>query len=73
MAAFQVIEEKGKPKFVVLPFGDQEAIEDYMDELWAEQAFKEYDARKNKRFYKAEDVWKRLGLDKAPKRRNGGK
>jgi len=38
MAEFQVISEKNKPKFVVLPFGDEKAVQDYMDELWAEKA-----------------------------------
>jgi len=38
MAAFQIISEKNKPKYAVLPFGDEEAVQDYMDELWAEKA-----------------------------------
>ena len=46
MADFQIITEKNKPKFVVLPFGDEKAAQDYMDELWAEKAAAEFDKSK---------------------------
>jgi hypothetical protein len=38
----QLMKENNVPKYVVLPFGDWEALEDYADELWAEQAVKEH-------------------------------
>jgi len=38
MADYQIISEKNRSKFVVLPFGDEKAVQDYMDELWAEKA-----------------------------------
>ena len=60
MAAYQVIEEKGKPKYVVLPFGDKEAVEDYLDELWAVKAVKAFKARNDTRFYALEDVWQKI-------------
>ena len=56
MAKFQIIEEKGKPKFVVLPYGDQKAAEDYCDEVWALKSIKKYESRKNKSFVNLEDV-----------------
>jgi hypothetical protein len=39
---FQLIHENNIPKFAVFPFGDWEALEDYADELWAEQAIEKY-------------------------------
>ena len=67
MAKFQVIEEKGKPKFVVLPYGDQKAAEDYFDELWALKAIKKYESQKDKRFINLDDV--RDQLSAKPKKR----
>ena len=46
MAAFQIITEKEKPKFVVLPFGDEKAAQDYLDELWAEKAVAKFNKSK---------------------------
>ena len=60
MVKYQVIKEKGKPKFVVLPFGDREAIEDYLDELWAEKAVEAFEAKTDKRFHALEDVRREL-------------
>jgi hypothetical protein len=65
MAAYQVIEEKGKPKYVVLPFGDREALDDYLDELWAEKAVKAFETRKDTHFHALEDVRLKI-LNKKP-------
>jgi regulatory protein YycH of two-component signal transduction system YycFG len=62
MAAFQVITEKNKPRFVVLPFGDEEAVQDYMDELWAEKAVEEFSKEKNKKLYSLEEVKRALAV-----------
>jgi len=48
MAEFQVILEKNKPKYVVLPFGDKKAAQDYMDELWAEKAAADFNRKPGK-------------------------
>lgn len=61
MAEFQVIKDHDVPKFVVLPFGDKEAVEDYLDELWALQAVEAFEARTDKRFYDLEEVQQLLG------------
>ena len=68
MAAYQVIEEKGNPKYVVLPFGDREAVEDYLDEIWAQKAVKAFKSRKDTRFYALEDVEREI-LGKKPRQR----
>ena len=60
MAAYQVISEKNKPRFVVLPFGDIKAAQDYMDELWAEKAVAEYNKNKPKKLYSLAQVKKIL-------------
>ena len=60
MAAFQIISEKNKPKFVVLPFGDKNAVQDYMDELWAEQAVAEFDRSKPEKTYTLAEVKQKL-------------
>ena len=69
MAQFQVIEEKGMPKFVVLPFGDREAVEDYLDELWAEKAVEAFESRKDTQFVALEDI--RDSLTHAPRLEDG--
>jgi len=69
MAEFQVINEKGKPKFAVLPYGDNAAIEDYLDTLWAENAVKEYEANPDKRFHDWDDVLRMLSEKKKRKAR----
>ena len=56
MAGFQIISEKNKPKFVVLPFGDKKAVQDYMDELWAEKAVAEYNKNKPGKLYSLDEV-----------------
>ncbi|GBR77619.1 hypothetical protein RDn1_278 [Candidatus Termititenax dinenymphae] len=56
MATFQIINEKNKPRFVVLPFGDKEAVEDYLDELWATKVVEEYKRNKSKKTYSWEQV-----------------
>ena len=61
MAAFQVISEKNKPKFVVLPFGDEEAVQDYLDELWAEKAVAQFNKSKPGKLYSLDEVKKKLG------------
>ena len=60
MATFQIISDKNKPRFVVLPFGDEAAIQDYMDELWAEKAVAEFKKKKPEKTYSLEEVKQRL-------------
>ena len=60
MADFQIISEKNKPKFVVLPFGDENAAQDYMDELWAEKAVADYNRSKPGKLYTLADVKQKL-------------
>ena len=60
MAAFQIILEKDKPKFVVLPFGDEKAAQDYLDELWAEKAVAEFKKNKSKKLYSLSEVKEKL-------------
>ena len=62
MAAYQVIEERGKPKFVVFPFGDKDAVEDYLEELWAEKAVKGLPARKGEKCFTLEEAETFLSL-----------
>jgi hypothetical protein len=47
------------PKFVVLPFGDREALEDYADEIWAEQSVQKYQSEPKQKSYSLNEV-KRL-------------
>jgi hypothetical protein len=61
MAGFQVILEKNKPKYVVLPFGDRKAAQDYMDELWAEKAVSEFERSKPGKLYTLAEAKKKLG------------
>jgi len=61
MADFQIISEKNKPKFVVLPFGDTKAAQDYMDELWAEKAMTEFNKSKPGKLYSLAEVKQKLG------------
>ena len=63
MAGFQVISEKNKPKFVVLPFGDEKAVH-YMDELWAEKAAADFNKHKPEKLYSLDEVKKKLGKSK---------
>jgi hypothetical protein len=60
MASFQIITEKYKPKFVVLPFGDEKAAQDYMDELWAEKAVAEFNRKKTGKLYTLAEVKQKL-------------
>jgi hypothetical protein len=64
MAEFQVITEKNKPKYVVLPFGDEKAVQDYMDELWAEKAVADFNKHKPEKLYSLDEVKKNLGKSK---------
>jgi hypothetical protein len=64
MADFQVISEKNKPKFVVLPFGDEKAVQDYMDELWAEKAAADFNKHKPEKLYTLDEVKKKLNKSK---------
>ena len=61
MATFQIISEKNKPKFVVLPFGDEKAAQDYMDELWAEKAIAKFNKEKRHKLYSLAEVKQQLG------------
>ena len=68
MAAFQIITEKNKPKFVVLPFGYEKAVQDYMDELWAEKAVTEFNKSnksKPEKLYSLAEVKQKLGKTKS--------
>ena len=56
MAGFQIISEKNKPKFVVLPFDDEKAVQDYMDELWAEKAAADFKKYKPEKLYSMEGI-----------------
>jgi len=56
MADYQIISEKNRPKFVVLPFGDEKAVQDYMDELWAEKAAADFNKSKQEKLYSLEEV-----------------
>lgn len=60
MADFQIISEKNKPKFVVLPFGDEKAVQDYMDELWAEKVAADFNKNKSEKLYSLEEVKQKL-------------
>jgi len=64
MAAYQIINEKNRPKFVVLPFGDEKAVQDYMDELWAEKAAAKFNKSKPEKLYSLEEVKQKLGKTK---------
>jgi hypothetical protein len=64
MAEFQIITEKNRPKFVVLPFGDEKAAQDYMDELWAEKAAAEFNKSKPEKLYSLAEVKQKLGKAK---------
>jgi uncharacterized protein YlbG (UPF0298 family) len=59
MAKFQIITEKNKPKYVVLPFGNKRAVEDYMEELWALEAIKKYETSPKKKLVPLKEVLKR--------------
>ena len=60
MAEFQVITEKNKPRFVVLPFGDEAAVQDYLDEIWAEKAVAKFIKEKPQKLYSLSEVKKKL-------------
>ena len=62
MSKVQIITDKEKPKFVVLPFGDLEALEDYREELWALEVVRKYDAKKNKKLIPHAQVMAKLGI-----------
>ena len=62
MAGYQIILEKNKPKFVVLPFGDEKAAQDYMDEIWAEKAVADYNKGKPGKLYSLEEVKQKLAI-----------
>ena len=67
MAAFQIISEKDKPKFVVLPFGDKKAVQDYMDELWAEKAVADFNKSKPGKLYSLDEVKRKLAKKESVK------
>ena len=56
MAEFQIITEKNKPRFVVLPFGDEAAALDYLDELWAKKAVAKFNREKPQKLYSLTEV-----------------
>jgi hypothetical protein len=57
---FQLIKENNVPKYVVLPFGDWEALEDYADELWAEQSVKQYQQTETHKTYSLQEIKNKL-------------
>ena len=75
MATFQIISDKNKPRFVVLPFGDEAAAQEYLDELWAEKAVAQFNKKKPKTLYSLEEVKQKLadpklsGAERLPRRR----
>ena len=73
MADYQVISEKDKPKFVVFPVGDREAVEDYLDELWAQEVVKDLDSRKGEKTFTLEEVEARLGLSRPKQNKKAAK
>jgi len=64
MAAYQVIEDNGRPKFVVFQFGDKDAIEDYLEELWAEKVVRGLASRQGEECFTLEEAEHFLALDK---------
>jgi hypothetical protein len=63
---FQLIKENNVPKFAVLPFGDWDALEDYADEIWAEQAVKQYQQTEKQKTYSLEEVKEMLDPELIP-------
>ena len=61
MTSFQIILENDKPKFVVLPFGNKKAAEEYLDELWAEKAAADFNKSKPGKLYSLDEVKEKLG------------
>ena len=59
MSKVQFIPEQNDPKFVVLPFGDKEAIQDYLDELWARRALQDFNETPDHDFHSIDemDAW----------------
>jgi hypothetical protein len=57
-----LISEKNKPRFEVLPFGDEEAEQDYLDELWADKAVAEFQKTRHKKLYSLAEVKRNLNL-----------
>ncbi|MCL2215167.1 MAG: hypothetical protein FWC06_08175 [Treponema sp.] len=64
MASYQIILENDKPKFVVLPFGNKKAAEEYLDELWAEKAVSGFNKSKPGKLYSLDEVKEKLGQKK---------
>ncbi|MCL2293951.1 MAG: hypothetical protein FWC36_03695 [Spirochaetes bacterium] len=62
MAEYQIITEKNKPRFVVLPFGDVIAAQDYLDELWTEKAAAKFNKGKPQKLYSLAEAKQMLGL-----------
>ena len=60
MASYQIILEKNRPKFVILPFGDEKAAQEYMDDLWAEKAVAKFNKNKPDKLYSLEEVKQKL-------------
>ena len=60
MASYQIILEKNRPKFVILPFGDEKAAQEYMDDLWAEKAIAKFNKNKPDKLYSLEEVKQKL-------------
>ena len=65
MAEFQIIKEKNKPRFVVLPFGDEAAAQDYLDEIWAEKAVAKFNREKSQKLFSIAEVQQKLAENNA--------
>lgn len=59
MGKIKIIPNDKDPKIADLPFGTEEAVEDYLDERWAENAIKEHE-KENHHEYKTLDDLKAL-------------
>lgn len=56
MGKLKIIPDDKDPKFLVLPIQNEEASEDYADELWAEQAVKEHQKEKHHEYKTLDDL-----------------
>jgi hypothetical protein len=45
------VKRESPKSFVVLPFGDEKAAQNYMDELWVEKAVMEFNKNKPGKLY----------------------
>lgn len=65
MGKIKVLPGEKDPKFVVLPFGGEAAVEDRMDEIWAEKAIKEHEKEKHHEYKTLDDLKELLAKKEA--------